>query len=708
MDQLENILAGEWVYALGWTVLHSLWQATVIAMIVGVVLLRMQKRAAWQRYWIANIGWLSILICALITFYSYYQPQDPATATMTTRLLNEGEAASFSSPSLLNAFLASISDYFNRHLPLIVSLWALGMSVFLLRFLSGLIFVQHLRTHKVQALPPYWENRLLELRRKLALRKPVQLLESALVKVPLVVGWLKPLILMPVGALATLSPQQVEAILAHELAHIKRHDYLLNMIRSLVEVLFYFNPAVWWLSAQIRTERENCCDDMALAVCGNSLLYVKALVALQELSQRPAVGLAMSFAGSKPELLQRVKRILNQPTDKSELMEKFVITCLLLLCLSFTLLSAGLPEEKTVELVEEIRIYPDEVPAEPVIKLTELKATDLVSEEQEVEIQLIRQDTLPSGNAHLQMTKDGKSYNVRIRDNKIQQLKIDGQTIPEKELVNYYDLVQELLDDVPEPPAPPAAPRPVVGPAPVAAPTPPSPPTPRPHHGITPPSAPTPPAAPGAPEAVPTPPSPPAAPRIKLEKPVKEEQDGEGYAYSYTITTDEEVELPRTARFVVSGTNGVTPSVWVRQAPGEELMLVELEDDNSLHPATGSTISVQVDQETPVVARSRAVWRTNDASDVVVVRSNDEHFNYQVRADKEWRQQMETNMLADRLLDANGSYHVELAGDQLLINGVAQSPEVYKKYHRILEDSLGKSLDNKSYYFFNRNTSRVE
>ena len=146
------------------------------------------------------------------------------------------------------------------------------------------------------------------------MKKTVRFVESGLAKTPMVIGYLKPIILFPLGTVNQLTQQEVEAVLAHELAHIYRNDYLLNIIQSFIEIIFYYHPAVWWISANIRTERENCCDDIAVKICGSSITYVKALVILDEI--QPTPNLAMLFSSdSKNQLLNRVKRILNQPQN---------------------------------------------------------------------------------------------------------------------------------------------------------------------------------------------------------------------------------------------------------------------------------------------------------------------------------------------------------------------------------------------------------
>ena len=136
------------------------------------------------------------------------------------------------------------------------------------------------------AVSPAVEAAARAMARRLELRRAVAVLESAAVSVPTLVGWVQPVVLLPAAALSGLSPQQLEAILAHELAHIRRHDYLVNLLQSVVETLLFYHPAVWWVSAEVRAEREHCCDDLAVAVCGDRLVYVSALAELTSIERR--------------------------------------------------------------------------------------------------------------------------------------------------------------------------------------------------------------------------------------------------------------------------------------------------------------------------------------------------------------------------------------------------------------------------------------
>ena len=137
-----------------------------------------------------------------------------------------------------------------------------------------------------------WVATLDDLRHRLGVSRPVRLLKSALVEVPTVIGWFRPVILLPAATLSGLTPGQLEAILAHELAHVRRLDYLVNAFQCLVETLMFYHPIAWWISRCIREERENCCDDLVVEVCGDRLGYARALVTLEGLRAEPA---AMGF-----------------------------------------------------------------------------------------------------------------------------------------------------------------------------------------------------------------------------------------------------------------------------------------------------------------------------------------------------------------------------------------------------------------------------
>ena len=328
-------------YAIGWMVIHSLWQATAIAIVSGIVALVVRKKSPQLRYWIHNAALLGVLVAAVVTFCMYYDFSKEIGQTIFVpeklEAAIQGIAttqAEFRNPtSDIDAPLSmeGLRMYFNRNIYLIVMIWVMGVALFMLKLLGGISYVYYLRSRLNFPADEYWLNMVEKLGEKAGVKQGMELVESALVRSPLVVGYLKPMILFPIGAINKLNTQEVEAILAHEIAHVLRNDYIFNIIQSVIEALFYFHPAVWWISANIRAERENCCDDVAIALCGNSMTYAKALVSLQEMAYYPSPQMAMAFAGQrKNQLLFRVQRILKQPNNKTNVMEKLIATCLLL------------------------------------------------------------------------------------------------------------------------------------------------------------------------------------------------------------------------------------------------------------------------------------------------------------------------------------------------------------------------------------------
>ena len=155
-----------------------------------------------------------------------------------------------------------------EYLPWLAPFWIAGVLFFQLRGVAGWMAARGLRRRGVCAATLFWQERIDRLAARVRLSRPVTLLESCVAEVPVVIGYVRPVILMPVGLLAGLPAGQVEAILLHELAHIRRHDYLVNLMQIVVEGLVFYHPAVWWISGVIRAERENCCDDLVVATQG--------------------------------------------------------------------------------------------------------------------------------------------------------------------------------------------------------------------------------------------------------------------------------------------------------------------------------------------------------------------------------------------------------------------------------------------------------
>ncbi|HSC38231.1 MAG TPA: M56 family metallopeptidase, partial [Chitinophagaceae bacterium] len=268
------------VQALGWTLLHSLWQGLLLALVAGLVMLLTKNVRAGARYIMLVLLMGLFLAAATGTFIHEIRLPAPALlstvgrqqSTIPATVYEEGPAGNALLPALTdnittghNRFTDEVITYFNTHAPLIVLVWFIIFSARFVKLLAGLLQVQRLRHHKTNTLSGYWTQRVQNMAESLRIRRRLQLLESAMVQVPVVMGVFKPVILIPLGLITHLPAQQVEAILWHELGHIKRKDYLVNLLQSFAETIFFFNPAILWISSLVREERENCCDDIALS-----------------------------------------------------------------------------------------------------------------------------------------------------------------------------------------------------------------------------------------------------------------------------------------------------------------------------------------------------------------------------------------------------------------------------------------------------------
>jgi beta-lactamase regulating signal transducer with metallopeptidase domain len=367
MSFLYRILSDRIIEALGLTIIHSLWQGALIAMVLGMLMFFTRKFTSVTRYFLSVTALAFMLICPVYTFIKNYNPEpaannstyadrlsdtpalkrDITTASENNEIIAEGHTAKLKSVPL--------KDFFNRHFPLIVTIWFAGIIFFTLKFIGALAYTQRLKYYRISQISEDWQKKTRLLCKKLNIGKAVKIYKSALAKVPMVIGLIKPVILLPVSAFTGLSPKQLESIIAHELAHILRRDYIINLLQSVVEILFFYHPAVWWINNVIRTERENCCDDIAIAQTGDSTDYARALASIQEhlLLNK---SLALSAAGNKNKLLKRIKRLLNQPKMKTNFIEGFTASCIILIGIFMIVLNANAITDRNTEPSSQARV----------------------------------------------------------------------------------------------------------------------------------------------------------------------------------------------------------------------------------------------------------------------------------------------------------------------------------------------------------------
>jgi beta-lactamase regulating signal transducer with metallopeptidase domain len=302
------------VQALGWALVHSLWQGVLAGALLFGLNKLLRRRSAALRYAAASTALLLMLALPLATFLALrWKIARPGSVRTET---DGFEQALFGSPSVVEwadpGRLADLRERIGSSLPSLVTAWCLGVLLLSLRFAGGLAAAQRLKGD-VRPLATL-QLTVERLRRGLRVSLPVRVCQSMLVEVPTVIGWWRPVILLPVEILTGLDLVQLEALLAHELAHIRRYDYLVNLVQTVVETLLFYHPVVWWVSHRMRVEREHCCDDAAVAVCGDAVSYARTLTKLEGL-RLPTSALALGARGGS--LFERISRLVGAPSHAS-------------------------------------------------------------------------------------------------------------------------------------------------------------------------------------------------------------------------------------------------------------------------------------------------------------------------------------------------------------------------------------------------------
>src|SRR6059036_960738 len=322
-------------HALGWALVHSLWQCALAAVALALLLAIVPARSARIRYALATATLVLTLALPLTTAVRVGEasPATPgnglATSAVASRPASDATPAAQAAspegamvaqetprgyapttPAIAALRLASRSrKALEPVLPWIVALWLAGLLVLSARLAWGWIATRRLGAMGTRPAPVACVEALERLAARLRVSRPVRVLESAVLQVPAVLGLVRPVILVPASALTGLTPLQLDALLAHELAHVRRYDYLVNLVQSVIGTLLFYHPAVWWVSQQVRDEREHCCDDLAVAVCGDAHFYATALLSMERLRVTPP-GFALAATGRGGALMGRIRRLL--------------------------------------------------------------------------------------------------------------------------------------------------------------------------------------------------------------------------------------------------------------------------------------------------------------------------------------------------------------------------------------------------------------
>ncbi|KYG83771.1 M56 family metallopeptidase [Roseivirga echinicomitans] len=347
---MKGFINPQWAEALGLTLFDSLWQGAIVLIISFVVLLLMKKASPAKRYAVVLAAILILPLLSVTTFLGHLD-NGVATSTLNSALdfespsvfsleLNETSTPveqAVVSPTVLAKWKALTSQ--NANLALVI--WLMGAFLFTVRMLGGFYFLNRLKSGASLITDAVWLEKMSTLCESLKIKGKVLLKQSERVSSPLVMGVIKPVIIFPMGLIQALPTDEIEAILVHELAHIKRKDFLINIVINLLQVVYFFHPAFWWLKTQLDAEREFHCDDIALNQLGKKLTLIKALTNASEY-QGHKFQPALAFAGKKNQLLSRVKRIVDHKPQMNWLGG---FMSLGILVLSFVLMSQNASQE---------------------------------------------------------------------------------------------------------------------------------------------------------------------------------------------------------------------------------------------------------------------------------------------------------------------------------------------------------------------------
>jgi beta-lactamase regulating signal transducer with metallopeptidase domain/beta-lactamase class D len=316
------------VHQIGWSLIHSLWQDALIGLVLAAIFKLLSGAKPQSRYFIACVALAAMIILPVITTYVLRNRQtgprdivvvDDSPPIMSVdanvqnnRLIGNGRINSTQQTNWISRTITetrNTSQGVEKFLPWLILLWLVGVGIYAFRLGGGLFGAANLRQLPARVSNPKLNDLVNELASRLSIKRNIKICESFLISVPMTVGWIYPLILIPPSSLLGLTPFQLQTIIIHELIHIKRYDFPINVLQSVTETLLFYHPAVFWTSRKIREEREYVCDSLTLALCNDSVGYARALTKVARF-QRQAEQLAVA-ATDGGELKHRIYRLLS-------------------------------------------------------------------------------------------------------------------------------------------------------------------------------------------------------------------------------------------------------------------------------------------------------------------------------------------------------------------------------------------------------------
>ncbi len=406
------------------TIIHSLWQAPLVALIMYVMLRRKNHTSSNYKYNIALSALCLIAITTMFTAIFYIGQQYVQSGVSFTQRIDSstsylGNTTTITSNSSLGLW-EQIMQFEQR----ITICWLVGAGLFLLRYLIGFGGLLQIR-RSLDFDIPQWVHQTYD-RIDIATDRVVRIAQSRLIESPMMIGYLKPIIIFPMATINQLSSAEVEAIIIHEIGHILRNDFIHNLIIVVIESLLFYNPAIWWICKILKEERENACDDLVLQQGLSGMSYVKTLLKLQELSKTNNNQLAINLFTKKSSLMNRIKRILNQPVRLSYFKERGISIILILIGI-LTLTSAKVITPSLEEL-------------NPIKTLALTPFNNLITDHHELPRQFIKPiliiDTIPN--------ESENSERYEWKEEKLEELKEKEKEVYERYKSQIKSLEKEL------------------------------------------------------------------------------------------------------------------------------------------------------------------------------------------------------------------------------------------------------------------------
>ena len=462
-------VSGHAIKAICWTFIHSLWIGIIAAALAGLVIATTRKATANLRYRL--LCGIMMLFVAATTFTFFAELDRPVHTntliTLSSNATGQTVINTVNADVTIDGFNYTRAVYFlDQYSAWIFAAWLLCFAFKSVKLTRELLYVRRVRSVNVFDIGDEWQNKVSAFAGKLGIMQFIGIKESGLINIPVTVGYLKPIILLPAGMIMQLSPGQIESVIYHELAHILRRDYLVNILQSVVETVFFFNPAIWWISTLIREERETCCDDIVLAHVQQKRNYLEALMAFEGYQSNNG-GYVMTLSLRKNQLMNRLRRMVNNENQKLNAAEKMVLLAGMVLLSMFLFVpkaqsevkhGANLIKKQMMAMVSHIVKH--STPTPPPIKKASLpkgmrlkkdtlKTTGAIEQLTDTLPKLVRmqfnKNNADSLNHEVTVTDDiNNSYYLKTVNGKLIGFAINGVEIPEAEYSHYQSLINRV------------------------------------------------------------------------------------------------------------------------------------------------------------------------------------------------------------------------------------------------------------------------